>query len=117
MKYKYYVGIINSRKVSYVTEVHHSNKTALWETGKPAKAMGMHEAENLVFGLCCNGYPATVLKMPDFMEPANVRAEGCEKCSTVRPKYNVCSPYENLKDIFTFCPHCGRDLREVDDHE
>ena len=72
MKYKYYVGIINSRKVSYVTAIHNSTRTAEWAEGERAKPMGMHEAENLVFGLCCNGYPATVLKMPDFMEPANV---------------------------------------------
>lgn len=72
MKYKYYVGIINSRKVSYVTEVNNSTRTAKWTEGERAMAMGMHQAENLVFGLCVNGYPATVLKMPDFMEPANV---------------------------------------------
>ena len=72
MKYKYYVGIINSRKVSYVTGIDYSTKSAKWTSGERAKAMGMHEAENLVFGLCCNGYPATILKMPDFMEPANV---------------------------------------------
>lgn len=72
MKWKYYVGIINSRKVSYVTEVDYKTKSALWKDGERAKPMLMHQAEDLVFGLCCNGYPATVLKMPEFMEPANV---------------------------------------------
>ena len=76
MKFKYYVGIINSRKVSYVTKVNYQNKSCLWESGERAKEMKMHEAENLFFGLCCNGYPATILKMPDFMEPANVEVEG-----------------------------------------
>lgn len=72
LKWKYYVGIIESRHVSYVTEVDYTNKTSKWESGKRAKPMTIHEAENLVFGLCCNGYPATILKMPEFMEPANV---------------------------------------------
>ena len=72
MKYKYYVGVIYSRKVSYVTGIDNSTRTAKWTEGERAKPMGLHEAENLVFGLCVNGYPATILKMPDFMEPANV---------------------------------------------
>lgn len=72
MKWKYYVAVIYDRKLHYVTKVCNSTRTAKWVEGERAVPMLMHQAENLVFGLCCNGYPATMLRMPDFMEPANL---------------------------------------------
>lgn len=78
MKWKYYVAVIYDRKLSYVTEVNYQDKSAQWKCGERAKPMGMTKAQDLVFGLVCNGYPATVLKMPEFMEPANVVKGACE---------------------------------------
>ena len=75
MKFKYYVALVYSRSMCWVTDVNNATKTAKWEHGKRAKEFGMHAAENLVFGLCANGYPAMVVKAPDFMVPANLGEE------------------------------------------
>lgn len=77
MKYKHYVALVYSRSITWVTRVSNQSRTAYWEDNKPAREFTMHEAQDLVYGLCVNGYPAMVIKAPDFMNPFNlVETEG-----------------------------------------
>lgn len=71
MKNKTYVGIICDNNVRYVTHVDLRTKTALWQDGKPAQAMSKTNADNLYFGLRCNGYRAVIITMPEYEEPVN----------------------------------------------
>lgn len=71
MKNKTYVGVMCGNQVKYVTHVDLRTRTALWEDGKPAQAMAKTNAENLYFGLRCNGFKAVIITMPDYEEPEN----------------------------------------------
>ena len=72
MKNKNYVGIIEpDNSVSYVTSMDDVTKTAMWEAGKAALRMTKIRAEDLYFGLRCNGYKAVIITMPNYEEPCN----------------------------------------------
>lgn len=71
MNNKTYVGIVDGNYLRYVTHVDLRTKTALWQEGKPAQAMSKTNADNLYFGLRCNGYRAVILTMPAYEEPVN----------------------------------------------
>lgn len=74
-KYNYFVAIAASDRsccrLRYVTSIDNRTRTALWEDGKPAREFGLRSAEDLVEGLIANGYPAVIVKMPNFFEPMN----------------------------------------------
>ena len=59
---EYVVGILfptnNETTIKYVTEVQTEPKVAKWDDGKEAKTFSKDYANDLVFGLCTNGYPA-----------------------------------------------------------
>lgn len=59
---EYVIGILfptdNETTIKYVTEVQTDPKVAKWEDGKEAKTFSKDYANDLVFGLCMNGYPA-----------------------------------------------------------
>lgn len=61
-KEEYVVGILfptdNETTIKYVTEVQTDPKVAKWDDGKEAKTFSKDYANDLVFGLCMNGYPA-----------------------------------------------------------
>lgn len=71
MKNKNYVALMLGNSVRYITDMDRRAKTALWSPGKPALAMSRSSAEDLYFGLRCNGYKAVVITMPDYEEPTN----------------------------------------------
>lgn len=71
MKNKNYVALMLDNSVRYITHVDNSDKTALWSPEKPALAMSRSSAEDLYFGLRCNGYKAVVITMPSYEEPRN----------------------------------------------
>ena len=71
MKNKTFVAIFDVDKIRYVTEYDNANKQAWWANGKPALAMSKSTAENLYFGLRCNGYRACIITMPDYETPYN----------------------------------------------
>jgi len=59
---EYVIGVLfptdNETTIKYVTEVQTDPKVAKWEDGKEAKTFSKDYANDLVFGLCMNGYPA-----------------------------------------------------------
>ena len=72
MKNKNYVGIIEpDNGVSYVTSMDGVTKTAMWEAGQAALPMTKSRAEDLYFGLRCNGYKSVIITMPNYEEPCN----------------------------------------------
>lgn len=73
MKYVYHVAIIDpaTNRLTYVTEINNATKVALWEFEKPAKRFLKMAADDLVFGLICNGYNAVVVKCPAHYELHN----------------------------------------------
>ena len=71
-KYSYYVALIESNNhIKYVTEINNATKVARWEAGKPAMKFTKSAAENLVFGLTANCFPAVILQAPSFHEFSN----------------------------------------------
>lgn len=76
MKNKTYVGVMMENSVRYVTHMDARVKQAFWADGKPAKPMSKSAADNLYFGLRCNGYRAVIITMPDYEEPSNPAKEG-----------------------------------------
>ena len=72
MKYKYYVAILFQGGVyRFVTGTDNATRTALWESGKPARSFQLSTAKDLVFGLVANCYPAVVVTAPAYYELAN----------------------------------------------
>lgn len=73
MKYTYYVAIINrtDNHLMFVTEIMSQTKVAKWEDGKPAKKFTKTTADDLMFGLICNGYDAVVIKAAKHLELSN----------------------------------------------
>lgn len=68
-EYKFVVGIYNDTKgtIKFVDTVDHSTKTATWNQGAQALAMTKEAAIMLQMGLLCNGTPAFVIEVPDFL--------------------------------------------------
>lgn len=71
MKNKTYVAIIDKGQARFITKVDKTTKAAFWEDGEKAIAMNKTAAEDLYFGLRCNGYRACMVIMPDYEEPEN----------------------------------------------
>lgn len=73
MKYVYHVAIIDptTNTLKYVTDIKNATRTALWEDGKPAKKFHKMMADDLLFGLICNGHNAVVVKCPAHYELHN----------------------------------------------
>ena len=73
MKYIYHIALIDpsNNTLKFVTEVNHQTKTAKWEDGKPAKKFAKMIADDLLYGLICNGYNAVVVKCPEHYELHN----------------------------------------------
>ena len=69
MKFKTYVAIVRNNAFQYVTGIN--SVQAVWENGRPAKAMSQTTATDLVVGLRANGYPAVLVKLPDYECPVN----------------------------------------------
>ena len=77
MQNKTYVALIYpvDNSLTYVTHVDSRDHTALWESGKPAVALDQRSAEDLYFGLRCNGYKALIVTLPAYEEPRNPEKE------------------------------------------
>ena len=73
MKYIYHVAIIdhNTNQLRFVTEIMNQTRVAKWEDGKPAKKFTKTLADDLMFGLICNGYDAVVVKAAQHLELSN----------------------------------------------
>ena len=81
MKNKTYVAIEYKNNLRYVTKVDNATKSALWQAGKAALPMNKTNAENLYFGLRCNGFKAVIVTMPDYEEPKNEEENADERNS------------------------------------
>lgn len=76
MKNKTYVAVEmgtteHETQIKYVTQIDNNTKAAWWKSDAPALAMSKSNAENLYFGLRCNGYKAMIITLPDYEEPHN----------------------------------------------
>lgn len=64
--YKYYVGILaEGSAFKFVTSLSYSPKEAHWEYDKPALAMSLSQAQDVVLGLTINGTASMVLGFID----------------------------------------------------
>ena len=74
-KEEYVVGIVSSyedrTEIKYVTSVQTEPKVAKWDDGKEAMIFSKDYANDLVFGLCMNGYAAIVMIKPDYLTLVN----------------------------------------------
>ena len=76
MKYKHYVGIIQSEgSIRYVTACSNSTKIAHWKDGEKALPMTLTAAKDLAFGLRCNCCNAVVITAPDYETLCNPAKE------------------------------------------
>lgn len=75
MKNKHYVGLMLDCSVRYVTQVDWMDKSALWESDKPALALPYSHAKDLLYGLRSNGFKAVIITMPDYEQPCNPAKE------------------------------------------
>lgn len=71
----YYVLVFTDEGPVYVTSVNNAQRISYWEREEEPKAFPKYYAEELVYGLNCNGYRAVL----------------------VSTKYEECQPY-NYKD-------------------
>ena len=73
MKYVYHIAIIDptNNTLKFVTKINNQTKVALWEDGQPAKKFPKMAADDLLFGLICNGFNAVVVKCPAHYELHN----------------------------------------------
>lgn len=72
MKYTHYVAWIDcDNQLHFVTKI--DTKTKSWFAMKGEKAMRFSKtaADDLMFGMRCNGITAVVVKAPDFAEYIN----------------------------------------------
>lgn len=80
MKYKNIVAILFGKGddivVRFVTSIDRSSKTFRYEAGEEAKTFTKGEAEDLVYGLVCNGYMATIMRVPEHYELRNPEDRG-----------------------------------------
>lgn len=58
----YYVLVFTNGGPVYVTSQDYATKTSYWDKSKEPKLFTMHTADDLVFGLRCNGYQAVTVK-------------------------------------------------------
>lgn len=66
-KYFYFVAIISEdNSLKFVTRVDNTTRTCLWSDNCQAKVFTKTIADDLMFGLRCNGYNAVVIKCDDF---------------------------------------------------
>ena len=61
-KYFYYVVVQSEGQAKFVTKIDNSTKTALWNKDEKPLAIAKSYAEDLVFCLNLNFYPAFVLQ-------------------------------------------------------
>ena len=64
----YYVLVFTQAGPIYVTSQDYSTKTAYWDKEKEPKEFNMHRAEDLTFGLRCNGYQAVTVQSPAVID-------------------------------------------------
>ena len=62
----------------YVTSIDYKNKMSRWDKSKPPKRFTMHGADDLVFGLRCNGFQAVTVKAPVVIDYQPYRYEAYE---------------------------------------
>lgn len=68
----YFIGLLyDNNEVRFVTDVNYLNKSARWEKGKEPKSFCKVDADDIVFGLLMNFYPAFVVEMPSFLSIKN----------------------------------------------
>ena len=74
-KEEYVVGVLfptnTQTTIKYVTSVQTEPKVAKWNDGKEAMIFSKDYANDLVFGLCMNGYAAIVMIKPDYLTLVN----------------------------------------------
>ena len=71
-KYSYYVGFVaKDGRIRYVTEIERQHKTFWYKAGQRALEFSKADADDMMFGLLVNGYPAMVVKFPEFAYPLN----------------------------------------------
>ena len=58
----YYVLVFTNGGPVYVTSLEYPVKVAHWDKLKEPKLFTMHHADDLVFGLRCNGYQAVTVR-------------------------------------------------------
>ena len=68
---KHYVGILVGNQIHYITKIDNRTHSAEWEPGKSARSMSRQTAEDVAFGLRCNGHSSVVIKLPDYERPFN----------------------------------------------
>lgn len=117
MKYKQYVGIIDSNnKISYVTRTENSTKTFYCEKGKEAKVFTKTGAEDLVYCLVINNYNAVVLRVPDFYNYVNSSEE--KDCKVDSDKWiSVESKLPDMKTVIAGESYFAHVLTLTDDKD
>ena len=79
-KNHYYVLVFAENGPAYVTSVNYSDRSARWDKDKAPKEFGKSDAENLVFGLCCNFFNAVVVmhRVEIECQPYNYKYYNCQ---------------------------------------
>jgi hypothetical protein len=79
-KNHYYVLVFSNNGPAYVTSVDYADRSARWDKNAIPKEFSKSDAENLVFGLCCNFFNAVVVMHPVEIDcqPYNYRHWECK---------------------------------------
>lgn len=79
LKNYYYVLVFTDEGPVYVTSVNNATKYARWDKDETPTALPKYYAEDLVFGLRCNGYTAVLVTTKDEQEyqPYNYKSYDC----------------------------------------
>ena len=78
MRFKHYVAFLYDRErgsFRFVTDINYKDKSFRYDTEKPALAMGLQSARDLVFGMGVNGYEAVIIEAPEWAEFWNYKTE------------------------------------------
>ena len=79
-RWKYLIGVDfkyvdGRRETKYVTSLGPEHNVAHLNDDCYAKEFGLHFAEDIVFGLVCNGFMAYIIKAPIYMDFINPEKE------------------------------------------
>lgn len=79
-KNHYYILVFTDNGPVYVTSVNYADKSAKWEKDKVPKEFSRSNAEDIVFGLCCNFFNAVVVthKVEIDCQPYNYKCWECQ---------------------------------------
>ena len=76
----YYVLVFTDEGPVYVTSVNNASKYARWNKDEVPKTLPKYYAEDLIFGLNCNGYNAVLVASPITIDwqPYNYAFYNCK---------------------------------------